>query len=126
VVPLAAMGAFPIETVKHMEPCAMTDEQKRDLREFVNSDLLGVTPEVTLHLTFSYQQEGEDHYTEVNLWELLAYLQEQYGLTNAQAQVVSATLDHAIAAQADAANEAIAEALQEGVDDALETQPSNA
>jgi hypothetical protein len=62
----------------------MTEDQVQALLAFVDSNLLSIAPDITLHVHFSFKQEGEEEDTTVELPALIAYFQEHYGVSEGE------------------------------------------
>jgi hypothetical protein len=120
-VPLAAgWERFPIWSLEYKEYRAMTAEQVQALLEFVNPALRGYDLDMTLQVKFAVHREGEEEYTHLDIADLGMYLQEQYGVTECQADVIEWTLGKAFDPVLDMVRETFEGALQDGVTDALD------
>jgi hypothetical protein len=97
----------------------MTDDQVQALLEFVDPNLLGIAPDITLQVSFAFKQEGEEEYTTLELSALVEYFKEHYGIRESEGGLIMRYFERCMENVYDLTTESVEYALCEAVRGAI-------
>ena len=97
----------------------MTDDQVQALLEFVDPNLLGIEPDITLRVCFAFKQAGEEEYTTLELPALVEYFKEHYGVSESEGGLIMHYFERCMENVYDLTTESVEYALCEAVRGAI-------
>ena len=97
----------------------MTAEHVQALLEFVDPNLLGLHPEITLGVSFAFKQAGAEEYTTLDLPALSEYCQKHSGVSESEGDLIMHYFERCMENVYDLTTESVEYALCEAVRGAL-------